>query len=91
MVDAWFLCCSMSSDNKEIVEGKNSLTLEEKRTTGRVGENPSTNQDNKEDEKGIGLATVEKRLELLFKSSYTLNVNMEDNWYKVYLNIQNMN
>ena len=29
----------------------NSLTLEEKRTTGRVGENPSTNQDNKEDEK----------------------------------------
>jgi len=51
----------------------------------------SINSESKEDEKGIGLATVEKRLELLFKNSYTLNVSTKNGWFKVYLNIQNMN
>jgi len=51
----------------------------------------SMNTENEKDEKGIGLDTVEKRLELLFKNSYTLNVNAKNDLFKVYLNIQNMN
>jgi len=51
----------------------------------------SINFKSKEDEKGIGLNTVEKRLDLLFKNSYDLTVKSENDWFEVYLNIQKMN
>ncbi len=53
----------------------------------------SINFERKEEEedKGIGLDTVEKRLELLFKNSYELNIKSEGDWFEVSLNIENMN
>ena len=51
----------------------------------------SISLDNNDDERGIGLETVEKRLELLFKNSHQLKVNRDKDWFKVSLIIQKMN
>lgn len=45
----------------------------------------------KTEEKGIGLKTVEKRLELLFPSSYSLKIEETKDWFRVSLIIKKLN
>lgn len=39
---------------------------------------------------GIGLDNIKKRLNILFKDNYSLNIKREHNWYEVRLKIKNL-
>ena len=40
-----------------------------------------------QDNNGLGFKLIKKRLDLIYKKDYSLNVNSEDNWYIVNLEI----
>ena len=40
--------------------------------------------------KGIGLDNIKKRLDILYKDDYNLDINREENWFKVRLRIDNL-
>ena len=42
-------------------------------------------------ENGIGLENIKKRLNLLYKNNYLLNIATEENWFVVDLKIVNIN
>jgi two-component system, LytTR family, sensor kinase len=44
--------------------------------------------DNKGTQNGLGFQLIQKRLDLIYKNAYQLNVKEEDNWYIVTLEIQ---
>jgi sensor histidine kinase YesM len=46
--------------------------------------------DDNNNEFGIGLETVKKRLDLLYNENYSLSINREKEWFKVQLSIQNL-
>lgn len=39
---------------------------------------------------GIGLENIKKRLDILYKDNYSLDIKTENNWYKVRLKIENL-
>jgi LytS/YehU family sensor histidine kinase len=39
---------------------------------------------------GIGLENIKKRLDILYVNNYSLDINRENNWYKVRLKIENL-
>ena len=41
--------------------------------------------------KGIGLENIKKRLDILYKDMYLLDIKSEENWYKVLLKIESLN
>ena len=47
----------------------------------------NTSSTNIVSEKGIGLENIKKRLDLLYKDHYTLNINNENNLFKVHLKL----
>lgn len=48
-------------------------------------------EDESENQPGIGLENIEKRLNLLYPDNYQLDVNIKGNWYTVKLHIININ
>lgn len=48
-------------------------------------------EDESENQPGIGLENIEKRLNLLYPDNYKLDVNIKGNWYTVKLHIININ
>ncbi len=53
--------------------------------------NTVLNDNKNEEEKGIGLDNIQKRLQLLYKDNYQLKINKKDNWYVVNLKLENLN
>ena len=45
----------------------------------------------KQDKTGIGLTNIKKRLDLLYKNNYQLDIENNDNWFVVNLIISNLN
>ncbi len=53
--------------------------------------NTVLNTEENDDEVGIGLKNIQKRLNLLYPKNHKLKITNQDNWFKVYLNIYNIN
>ncbi len=53
--------------------------------------NTVLNSEEGEKEQGIGLNNIQKRLDLLYKNNYSLNVETIENWFVVNLKIFNLN
>ncbi len=53
--------------------------------------NTIINEEAKQDKIGIGLVNIKKRLDLLYKNNYQLNIEDKDNWFVVNLVISNLN
>jgi two-component system LytT family sensor kinase len=48
--------------------------------------NPES-EEKKDATHGIGLQNVKRRLELLYPGKYSLNINKENNWFSIELNL----
>lgn len=55
----------------------------------RINNSVKSNFEN-EKNNGIGLENINKRLDILYKDNYSLDIKREQNWYKVRLQIQNL-
>lgn len=53
--------------------------------------NTVLNADENQNESGIGLENIQKRLNLLYKDNYQLNIEKQDKWFCVNLMINNLN
>ena len=53
--------------------------------------NTFINHKIKQDKTGIGLTNIKKRLDLLYKNNYQLDIENNDNWFVVNLIISNLN
>jgi LytS/YehU family sensor histidine kinase len=53
--------------------------------------NTFLNSEKEENKNGIGLKNIQKRLNLLYKNKYELNINNKNNWFEVNLKISNLN
>ena len=53
--------------------------------------NTFLNNKTKQDKTGIGLTNIKKRLDLLYKNNYQLDIENNDNWFVVNLIISNLN
>ncbi|MBL4939322.1 MAG: histidine kinase [Lutibacter sp.] len=52
--------------------------------------NTVLSDDKNEEEKGIGLENIQKRLHLLYKDTYQLKIEKKDNWFNVNLKLDNL-
>ena len=66
-----------------ILFSKNNLNFTIKNTV--------LSDEHREESKGIGLENIKKRLDILYKDTYTLDSIQEENWHTVSLIISNLN
>ncbi|MEN8126080.1 MAG: histidine kinase [Bacteroidota bacterium] len=66
------------------------INLEEDQLNFKI-KNSVLNESSKESNKGIGLVNIKKRLDLLYKNNYQLDIHNKDNWFEVSLTVSNLN
>jgi two-component system LytT family sensor kinase len=76
----------MGSQNKPII--KITMGVENKTLTFVVENEIIQTGESKDNSSGIGLANVKRRLELLYKQNYSLNISEANNFFRVQLKIK---
>ena len=77
------------STNKKIEDAVNiRFEISEKRLLFFCKNHYKTLNDTKSDKHGLGIHLIKQKLDLIYKKTYNLNVEEEDNWYIVNLEIQ---